>query len=102
MLTILDKKNQAIKAADDRCQGAPKHPECRAKNGQAHPETDKPVNLVAFRLIPGDDTSLVVNCERCFLSRDPLAAYRTKDWRTERAATGNLELFPIEQPGAKR
>lgn len=101
MMAILDKKRQAIIAAGDRCQGSPKHPECRAQNNQAHPETDKPVNLVAFRLIPGDDESLVVNCQRCFLERDFLAAYRTKDWREARAATGNLELFPIAAAGDK-
>lgn len=102
MLAIIDKKKQAIAAAGNRCQGAPKHPECRARDGHAHPETDKPVSLVAFRLIPGDYTSLVVNCERCFLSRDFTAAYRNNDWRTERQASGNLELFPIDTPGGNR
>ena len=101
MLTIIYKKRQAIIAADHRCQGAPKHPACRAKDGQAHPENDRTVRLVAFRLIPGDDASLVVNCERCLLSRDPLASYRTADWRKARAASGNQELFPIDEPGKK-
>ena len=102
MLTIIDKKRQAIIAAGHRCQGSPKHPTCRAKDGQAHPETDKHTTLIAFRLLPGDDESMVVNCDRCFLTRDFTAAYRTNDWRTQRAALGNGELFPIEPPGDKR
>lgn len=102
MVKLLERKRMAIEAAGHRCQGSPKYPTCRAKEGQAHPETDKHTILVAFRILPGDDESLVVNCTRCLLSRDPLAAYRTSDWRSERAAKGNLELFEIEQPGAKR
>ena len=101
MITITHLKSEAIKAAGNRCQGSPEYPDCRAKDGQAHPYTDKVVKLVAFRMIPGDDSSLIVNCQRCFLSRDFLANYRTVDWRKERQAKGNLELFPIDVTGEK-
>lgn len=83
---ILNQK--LIKQAGSRCQGAPQHPDCRAKDGQAHPETDKRVTL---RVV-----NERVMCERCILSYD-FSPYRTQDWRTRRKALGNAELFPIEE-----
>lgn len=93
-------KKEALERAGHQCQGSDKHPLCRAKDGQAHPETDKPVILRLIRTIPGDESaaSVRVLCERCFLEFN-FTAHQTADWRTERAAMKNMEMFPIPERG---
>lgn len=93
-------KHEALERAGHRCQGAPEYPTCRAKDGQAHPVTDKPVRLSLIHLTPGDDSpnNVRVWCERCVLSYD-WPAHVTHDWRSRRKAKMNHELFPIDEPG---
>lgn len=88
-------KKWAIDRAGGRCEGSPTYPNCRAKDGQAHPVTDKPVTLRTIRTDPGNEESVRVMCERCLLSWD-FKSHQTADWRADRQAAGNLELFPIE------
>lgn len=88
-------KKWAMDRSGGRCEGSPTYPACRAKDGQAHPVTDRPVILRAIRQDPDNEESIRMLCERCLLSWD-FRAHRTSDWRTERELAGNLELFPIE------
>ena len=97
-IAIANEKRAALERAQFRCEGSPKYPACRAKDGQAHPETDKPVRLSVFHTRPGDVTSLRCMCERCFLSFD-FAEHKTIGWRERRGAQPNLELFPIDPKG---
>ena len=91
-------KAQAIDRAGRRCTGSPKHPSCRARDGQAHPETDRPTTLHVIRRTPGIDTpeNLMVLCMRCVLELE-YTGHKTAGWRERRQATGNLELFPIDK-----
>lgn len=99
-------RKSVLERAGYRCEGSPKYPACRAKDGQAHPETDKPVRLSVLRLVPDEagasDAALIANrrawCERCVLSYD-FPAHATHNWRGRRQAMMNQELFPIDEPG---
>lgn len=55
--------------AGDRCEGTPQFPECRAVNGDAHPETRSKVVLTIAHMDqdPGnnDDGNLRALCQRC-------------------------------------
>lgn len=102
-------KRAVIERAGNRCEGSPKFPSCRAKDGQAHPETDKHVSLSVIRLVldePGATVAAQIGnrrawCERCVLSYD-FPAHATHNWRSRRKAALNGELFPIDEPGKGR
>lgn len=83
--------------AHHACEGSPKHPFCRAREGEEHPDTGKTTALAMIRLEPGstDPAECRALCTRCVLSFE-FPRHKNADWRESRAATGNLELFPIE------
>lgn len=60
--------------ADNRCEGSPDFPDCRAENYQPHPETGSKVVLTIGHLdhIPEhcDDDNLRAWCQRCHLVYD--------------------------------
>lgn len=64
----------ALLRADFRCQGTPRYPECRAENGQPHPETGSKVVLTIMHLdhdLANDDPSnFAAGCQRCHLTYD--------------------------------
>ncbi len=86
-----------MKRAGRACEGSPKHPHCRAKEGEEHPDTGKTTTLAVLRLEPGssDPAEIRVMCSRCVLAYD-FPRHKTQGWREERQAKGNAELFPIE------
>ena len=79
------------------CEGSPKYPDCRAEGGYEHPATGKPTTIAVIAIEPGseDPAQMRAFCDRCLLAYD-FQRHKTQDWRQDRAATGNLELFPIE------
>lgn len=95
----LQRRQEALARAGNRCEGSPRYPGCRARGGIAHPETDRPTTLHVINLEPGNDGpgNKRVMCMRCVLAYD-FPAHRTNDWRSRRKAMLNAELFPIEDP----
>jgi len=81
------------------CEGSPKYPDCRAEGGQEHYATGKQTTIAVIAIEPGteDPAKMRALCNRCLLAFE-FPRHKTQDWRRERASTGNLELFPIEQP----
>lgn len=82
--------------AENRCEGSPKYPGCRAENGQRHPITGSIVVLTVAHLNhdPSDcrDENLKAMCQRCHLTYD--ADHHAKNAaRTRRAQKRNGELF---------
>lgn len=81
--------------AGNRCEGSPDFPDCRAENGQAHPETGSRVVLTVAHLDHQpencDPANLKAMCQRCHLHYDrehhAQTRYRT---RREGMAAGDL------------
>lgn len=83
----------------NRCEGTDQFPDCRAANGEPHPETGSKVVLTVAHLdhTPEncDDDNLRHLCQRCHLAYDH-DHHRANARRTRRARLGNLELFDKE------
>jgi hypothetical protein len=64
-------------AAGQRCEGSPAYPDCRAKNGEPHPETGSRVVLTTAHLDhqPENcaDDNLRAWCQRCHNTYDMAA-----------------------------
>lgn len=84
-----------LKRADDRCEGSPMYPDCRAANYCLHPATESRVVLTIAHLdhTPEncDPANLKAWCQRCHLTYDAKhhaeTAYQT---RREGRAVGDL------------
>lgn len=63
-----------LKRADNRCEGSPAYPDCRADNGKPHPVTGSKVVLTIAHLdhTPenNDPANLRAWCQRCHLTYD--------------------------------
>lgn len=63
-----------IERAGDRCEGSPDFPDCRAENGQPHPDTGSRVVLTIGHLdhVPEncEPGNLRAWCQRCHLHYD--------------------------------
>jgi 5-methylcytosine-specific restriction endonuclease McrA len=63
-----------IKRAKDQCEGSPKYPHCRARNGKPHPVTGSLVVLTIAHLDHTPEncepSNLRAWCQRCHLSYD--------------------------------
>ena len=63
-----------LERAGNRCEGSPVYPECRALNGQPHPETISRVVLTIAHLdhdkTNSDPENLRAWCQRCHLKYD--------------------------------
>jgi hypothetical protein len=76
--------------ANDCCEGSPVYPDCRAKNGEPHPETGSIVVCTTAHLdhVPEhcDDNNLRFMCQRCHLTYDAKhhaqSAYMTRKRRS--------------------
>jgi hypothetical protein len=88
------------RAADWRCEGSPAYPDCRAPNGEPHPETGSKVVLTVAHLDhvpenvgePGERPNLKAWCQRCHLTYDA-AHHRVNAAATRRKALANLDMF---------
>lgn len=91
-------KLEAIRGAQNRCQGSARFPDCQAIGGRAHPVTDKPVSLhvIDERLDPLEPLKLRVLCDRCLLAWD-FKGHQQADWRRQRAVKNNGELFELNK-----
>lgn len=78
--------------AGNRCEGSPDYPECRAVNGQPHPDTGARVILTVAHLDHQpencDPTNLRAWCQRCHLHFD-----RHHHRETRRAQRAVADLF---------
>ncbi len=80
----------------NRCEGSPMWPNCRAKNGQPHPETGSVVVLTTAHLdhVPEhcDLSNLRHWCQRCHLVYDAKHHAQTA-YATRRDGSAIAELF---------
>ena len=91
--------------AGNRCEGSPDFPECRAENGQAHPETGSRVVLTVAHLDHTPENcepeNLKAMCQRCHLNYDKehhaRTAYRT---RMDKAGVEDMFGFPSNAPSS--
>lgn len=65
---------EILERAENRCEGSPDYPDCRAENGNPHPETGSKVVLTIGHLdhLPEhcDPSNLRAWCQRCHLHYD--------------------------------
>ena len=80
----------------DRCEGSPMWPDCRAQNGQPHPETGSRVVLTTAHLDHVPENCAPENlrhwCQRCHLNYDAKHHAQTAA-ATRRAKANTLEMF---------
>lgn len=86
----------ARERAGNRCEGSPDFPDCRAANGEPHPETGSRVVLTVAHLDHQpencDPANLRAWCQRCHLHYDRHHHYATR--RRNRACGDLLEATP--------
>ncbi len=92
----LDIRERILQRAENRCEGTPRYPECRAENGKPHPETGSKVVLTIMHMDhdPGhsDDDNLKAGCQRCHLTYD--AQFHAHNAaKTRRAKSPQLDLL---------
>ena len=69
-------RTRILERAGNKCEGSPKHPDCRAVNGKNHPETNSKVVLTIAHLDHDkenwevSDDRLRAWCQRCHLAYD--------------------------------
>jgi len=89
----------------DRCEGSPSFPNCRASNGEPHPETGSLVVLTTGHLdhVPEhcDLANLRHWCQRCHLVYDARHHAETA-YRTRKVAACTPDIFDFEPVIAKR
>lgn len=63
-----------VRRAENRCEGSPAYPDCRAENGKPHPETGSRVILTVAHLDHDTSNNAPSNlrawCQRCHLTYD--------------------------------
>lgn len=86
--------------AGNRCEGSPDYPDCRAANGEPHPETGSRVVLTVAHLdhTPENcsDDNLKAMCQRCHLHYDRHHHAQTR-YVTRRQGLAARDLFPTEK-----
>ncbi len=87
---------QVRERSGDKCEGSPDFPDCRAPNGQPHPETGSKVVLTTAHLdhVPEncDPSNLRHWCQRCHLNYDAEHHARTA-YATRMAAANTHDMF---------
>lgn len=86
---------QVRERSGNRCEGSPRWPDCRAVNGDAHPETGSKVVLTTAHLDHVPENCGLANlrhwCQRCHLVYDAKHhAVTAAATRKARACTGDL------------
>lgn len=81
--------------AGHRCEGTPQHPDCRAENGQAHPETGSKVVLTIAHMdhdeSHADPDRCRALCQRCHLKWDA-PHHRQNAAKTRRAKSPQIDI----------
>lgn len=87
---------QVRERSGNRCEGSPDYPDCRAPNGEPHPETGSKVVLTTAHLdhVPEhcDLSNLRHWCQRCHLHYDREHHAQTR-YRTKREAAATADMF---------
>ncbi len=87
--------------SNNRCEGSPAYPDCKAENGKPHPVTGSIVMLTTAHLYEDDDTRTMTDisrlahqCQRCHLTMDARlhARHAAETRRLRRIAAGQLML----------
>jgi hypothetical protein len=82
--------------AGNRCEGSPAYPDCRAQNGDPHPETGSRVVLTVAHMDHAPENCAPYNlrawCQRCHLHYDRLHHAQTA-YATRKAAACTPDLF---------
>jgi hypothetical protein len=91
-----------LQRANDRCEGTPQHPDCRAKNHERHPETGSKVVLTIAHMWDSDpancyETNLRALCNRCHLSWDRPHHLRKQRLNREARKRRRQPLLPFEE-----
>lgn len=80
----------------NRCEGSPDYPDCRAANGEAHPESGSRVVLTTAHLDHQPENCDLSNlrhwCQRCHLNYDA-EHHRINAWKTRHARKAVADLF---------
>lgn len=91
-----------LKRSGNRCEGTPQRPDCRAWDGERHPDTGSVVVLTIAHLDqdPGnnDPANLAALCQLCHNRWDQ--ASRTRNaiaTRARKLGEGTLDLFACEE-----
>ena len=84
-----------LERAANRCEGTPQYPDCRAVNGQRHPETGSKVVLTIAHMdwdeTHADPLRCRALCQRCHLSWD--ATHHAKNAaRMRRSKSPQIDL----------
>ncbi len=92
-----------LERADNRCEGSPKYPDCRARNHEPHPDTGSRVVLTLAHLDHNpencDESNLRAWCQRCHNQYDAprraknAAETRRKKKEEKERSSGQLKLF---------
>jgi hypothetical protein len=91
-------RSRILLRAQDRCEGSPKYPDCRAQNYKPHPVTGSKVVLTVAHLnrelpLNNGEENLRAWCQRCHLTYD--AGFHANNARaTRRSRKAMRELFP--------
>lgn len=82
--------------AENRCEGSPDYPDCRAENGKPHPVTGSKVVLTTAHLNHDEtdcrDENLRCWCQRCHLNYDKEHHAKTRR-HTKRKQLAIYDLF---------
>jgi hypothetical protein len=80
----------------NRCEGSPDYPNCRAENGQPHPETGSRVVLTTAHLDHTPENCDLSNlrhwCQRCHLNYDREHHAQTRA-ATKRSQAATADMF---------
>lgn len=86
--------------ADNKCEGSPMFPECKAENGKPHPVTGSKVVLTVAHLDHTPENchpdNLKAMCQRCHLNYDKHHHAQTA-YATRKARANTHDIF-AEQP----
>lgn len=87
---------QVRQEAGDRCEGSPDHPDCRAAQGQPHPETGSRVVLTVAHLDHQPEhcerANLRLWCQRCHLHYD-IKHHQQTAYATRKARACTADMF---------
>jgi hypothetical protein len=89
---------QILQRAEDACEGTPQHPECRAANGEPHPETGGKVVLTIAHMdhdeSHADPERCRALCQRCHNKWDA-SHRRANAARTRRQRSPQIDMEEI-------
>lgn len=89
---------QVRERSGDKCEGSPAFPDCRADNGQSHPETGSKVVLTTGHLNHEPEDCRLENlkhwCQRCHLVYDGNHHAQTA-YATRKAKANTPDLFEV-------